>query len=84
MREDISNELLLGSVDKFGQPRDAEKRAVLMYVNRMLSFVPSINRQYDELSKRKEQQEDRAQRKEEIHGTDVISTNAGYDSSARL
>jgi len=72
MKKNISTEILLGTLDKFGNNSDDEKRAVLTYLERMLSFVPALHAHRDELAKKKEQMDKKVGGS--IHGFDRIST----------
>lgn len=72
MRADIASELLTGTMDKFGNSRDSEKRAVLVSLDRILAFAPAVHRQYEQLTKKKEEQEEKLKRKSGIHGEDVL------------
>jgi hypothetical protein len=74
LRASITSELLLGTLDKFGNSRDSEKRAVLDSINRLLAFPPAIHRQYEDLTKRKEQQEEKAAKRSGIHSGDMLQT----------
>jgi len=78
MRSDITSELLRGSVDKFGKVRDAEKRAVLITLDRLCSFIPTIKSQYEQLKSKMEQQERKLEQRAGIHGQDTVtSTSTG-------
>ena len=72
MRSDITSELLHGTLDKFGNSRDGEKRAVLVTLERILSLAPAIHRQYNDLHERKVKQEKRLQQKTGIHDQDML------------
>ena len=77
MRSDITSELLCGSVDKFGKVRDAEKRAVLITLDRLLAIVPTAKAQYDLLRSKKMEQEQKFAQKDGIHGMDAVSSTYG-------
>lgn len=76
-REEIKKELYLGSLDKHGNSRDNEKRAILSVLDRLLSFVPLLTSQYDTLTKRKADQEKKLSRRTGIHGQDELNINLG-------
>lgn len=78
MRTDIVAQLLAGTRDKFGQVRDDEKRAVLHVLDRLLAFPDMVSRQYDDLTKRKDELE-RKHRRTSIHSEDVL--NMTYEES---
>jgi hypothetical protein len=75
MRSSVTSELLAGTLDKFGNSRDSEKRAVLLYLDRLIAFPAHVHRQYTDLTKRKEQQEEKLKRKTGIHGEDMLTSN---------
>lgn len=76
MRTDIASELLAGTLDKFGNSRDAEKRAVLTSLDRIATFSRSVHTQFEELEKQRKKQEDRLEHKTGIHDRDVLSNRA--------
>lgn len=55
MRNDIAAQLLSGTVDKFGHDNADAKRAVLVYLDRALTFVPAIRAQWLEFHKKHEE-----------------------------
>ena len=75
MRTDTASELVAGTLDKFGNSRDAEKRAVLVTLDRILIFSKVVHRQYEDLTKKKEAQERKLNEKGSIHGMDMVSSN---------
>lgn len=72
MRDELVDELMRGTVDKFGKTRDDEKRAVLVYLDRMLIFPRLIHEQYDTLRKRQLEMEEKARNGGNIHMDDVF------------
>ncbi len=81
MRTDTTSELIAGSIDKFGNARDSEKRAVLVTLDRILIFTKVVHKQYDELTKKKEEQERKANVKTGIHGPDMIGNSMAESPS---
>ena len=82
MRDDTTSELLCGTVDKFGNSRDSEKRAVLHCLNRLIIFTSAIHKQYDEFLKKKENIEKKAKRHDSIHGDDMLGVR--FEESPRV
>ncbi len=68
----MARELLDGTLDKFGNTRDNEKRAVLVALDRLLAFVPAVHRQFETLDAKKKEQEDKLKERTGIHGDDVL------------
>lgn len=60
MRDDITRELLDGTLDKWGRTNDEGKRAVLFYLNRQLSYVPSITKTFEVATQRKREMDARS------------------------
>lgn len=78
MRTDTTSELVSGTLDKFGNSRDGEKRAVLVTLDRILIFSKVVHKQYNELTKKKEEQERKAKVKGGIHGPDVLRQSSPF------
>jgi hypothetical protein len=74
MRDGLRQELLTGTLDKFGNAHDDSKRAALLVLDRMLLLPEIAHTQYEDLLKHKLEQEARAQRTP-IHGEDRMSFN---------
>lgn len=72
MRTDITSELLRGSVDKFGKVRDAEKRAVLITLDRLFAFIPTVKAQYEQLKAKKDELAKKMEIRTGIHGRDDV------------
>lgn len=73
-------QLVNGTLDKFGNEHDDERRAVLLGLERILAFPRMIARDYETLRKRQEQLEKRATI-DGIHGDDPFNVGGGYESS---
>lgn len=75
------SQLRHGTLDKHGNQHDDECRAVLVCLERMLSFRPALARTYDSLKKRHDDLMDKAKEKQlGIHGPDRITGNWGSRS----
>lgn len=74
IRSSLVNDLVVGTLDKFGNTRDDSKRAALFVIDKVLALTPGIHRQYDDLLKRKAQMEQRAQGSSEegLYGGDAF------------
>lgn len=81
MRSDITSELLRGSVDKFGKVRDAEKRAVLITLDRLCAFIPTIKGQYEQLRAKMLDQERKMEQRTGIHGQDAVTSTSTRGST---
>lgn len=77
VRDELRSDLLQGTVDKFGNTRDNEKRAALMVLERMILFPNAVHRQYEELKRRKDEQDEKSKRKTGIHDGDILNTTSG-------
>jgi uncharacterized protein (DUF3084 family) len=73
MREDTRQQLYLGTLDKWGQSHDDEKRAVLAFLDAILGFVPSLKEQWQDLKAKADEIEQRAQARGDIHGGELSS-----------
>jgi len=70
LRASIVTALLTGT--DTGQGHDDEKRAVLTFLDTILSIAPNAHRQFTELSAKKEEQERKStERLDSLHGDDV-------------
>lgn len=76
LRNNLASEILTGTLDKFGNSRDNEKRAALAVLDRIISLPGTIHRQYEDLNKRKEQMEQRSvnAEKDGYYGDDLFKT----------
>lgn len=52
MKATVENEVLRGSLDKFGKDRSDEKRAVHHFLTNILAIAPALHRDYDVLQQR--------------------------------
>lgn len=57
IRGDFAQEILTGSLDKWGNSRDNEKRAVLLVLDRLLTFPSTVAQQFVEIDKHRAEQE---------------------------
>jgi len=54
MRKMIEHEVMRGSLDKFGNDRTDEKRAVHHFLTTILEYVPALHRDFERLQQRLE------------------------------
>lgn len=73
-------QIINGTLDKYGKQHDDEYRAVLLCLDRLLTFRASITAQYDTLKKKQDELIKRANEREDIHTRDIMAT-AGQSSS---
>lgn len=71
LRQVIISELLRGTLDKFGETRDNEKRAVLLFLDRILAIPYTLQEEYEKLRKRKDEMEKRATNLGDMHDNDL-------------
>lgn len=75
VQKGLVDQLFLGTLDKNGKDHDEAKRACLFVMNTILSYIPSIYAEYDQLQKDKEKREALASKAGiHIHGDDYIRT----------
>lgn len=72
MRDQILDELVRGTVDKFGHTRDDEKRAVLAYLDRLFLFPRIIHEQYSTLQAKQQEMAKKATERGDIHANEVF------------
>lgn len=77
MRAGISNEILLGTLDRFGKDRSDEKRAVLAFLTSLLTIPANLHNLYHELNSKRIEQERKAAERGPLHGPEWANTDPG-------
>jgi len=72
LRQGLADELVRGTLDKWGQPHDDEKRTTIFVLDHIILHAPSIHRDYEALLKAREAQLARAGRSQDLHSDDRI------------
>lgn len=77
LRTSLVSDLVIGTLDKFGNSRDDAKRAALFVIDKVLAIVPSTHKQYEDLLKRKEEMERRVSTDQEsLYGDEIFRNRA--------
>lgn len=77
LRTSLVSDLVIGTLDKFGNSRDDAKRAALFVIDKILAIVPSTHKQYEDLLKRKEDMERKVPGNEEsLYGDEIFRNRA--------
>jgi hypothetical protein len=71
LREATARDLEVGTIDKWGRGHDDEKRAMLYFIDILLTYVPAIHREYDFIIGKEDEM---ARRREEksLYGDDTL------------
>lgn len=72
LRREIAGEILQGTLDKFGNSRDNEKRAVLFLLEKLISYPVALAAEFDSLTRKKAEMEEKARIKTGIHNKDRL------------
>jgi len=67
MRDEIVRELLLGTLDTYGHDHSDAKRAVLVYIDRTLAFVPTLLDTYTVWTKKRDIAEAKSRQRNDLH-----------------
>jgi len=84
LRNDTQQEILNGTLDKFGNTHEDESRAVLFALNRILGFAPAVHEQYEFLRKKMDEMEKRADQAFGLHGNEPGRTYGRVNDRLQL
>lgn len=79
MHDTTVQSLVHGTLDKFGNSHDDERRAVLVALERILSYVPAIRKQHEDLVRKLSELEEKAK----FRGIHPKDGNGVYNSIHR-
>lgn len=74
LREATSQDIIVGTLDSQGKDRTNEKRAALFILDTLLSYLPRLKRQYEQMCLENEKLLARGKKAKNLHGSDSIMT----------